>query len=85
MIRVRCIGHIATGVGSTELSLEGDDVDPAQLVDKVREASGKPDPGFSRYNTIVLVEEGEAFAPAGGTRRIRSGERVVLIPVSHGG
>ncbi len=85
MIRVRCVGHIATGVGSAELNLEGGDLEPSEIVDKVREASKDPEPGFTRYNTLVLVEEGEAFSPASEGRRVRSGESVVLIPISHGG
>jgi len=85
LIVVRCIGHIGTSVGSAEISLEGADLDAEEIVDRLRSISSGPDPGFNKYNTIVMVEEGEAFVPAGAHRKIRGGERVALIPFSHGG
>jgi molybdopterin converting factor small subunit len=85
MIRVRCYGHIGTSVGSAEVTLEDTELDSAQLVDKVRGMADGPDPGFNRYNTLVMVDEGEAFVPAGSRRTVRDGARVALIPFSHGG
>ena len=85
MIVVRCVGHIGTSVGSDEISLEGAELGAEEIVDRIRSLSSEPDPGFNKYNTIVMVEEGEAFVPAGAQRRIRGGERVTLIPFSHGG
>lgn len=85
MITVRCLGHIATGVGKEELTLEGGEMDASEVVEGVRSASGKADPGFTAYNTLLLVEDGEAFVPAGSGRRVPDGSRVVLIPFSHGG
>jgi hypothetical protein len=32
-----------------------------------------------------MVEDGEAFVPASVKRVVRSGQKVVLIPFSHGG
>jgi len=85
MIHVRCYGHIGTSVGSGELTLEGMEIDSADLVDRVREMSTAPDPGFNRYNTLVMIEDGDAFVPAGLRRTVKDGERVALIPFSHGG
>ncbi len=85
MIRVRCVGHIATAVGRKELVVERDEVDSAQLVDELRALTGRDDPGFTKYNTLVMVEDGEAFVPASGGRVLKSGDSVVLIPFSHGG
>jgi len=85
MIRVKCYGHIGTCVGSTEVALDEMELDSAALVDKVREMAAEPDPGFSRYNTLVMMEEGEAFVPAGSRRIVRDGDSVALIPFSHGG
>ena len=85
MITVRCLGHIGTAVGAKELNLPGDDIDASDLVEKVRTATGKSDPGFTRFNTLVMVEDGEAFVAAGEPRRLKDGARVVLIPFSHGG
>lgn len=85
MILVRCLGHIGTSVGAKEVALEGSEVDAAEIVERLRALSGKEDPGFTKYNTLVMVEDGEAFVPAGSGRRVKSGEQVVLIPFSHGG
>jgi len=85
MILVRCFGHIETSVGSKEVSLEGSELDASELVDRVRMLSVEPNPGFNRYNTLVLVDDGEAYVPAGVHRAIREGQRVALVPFSHGG
>jgi molybdopterin converting factor small subunit len=85
MIRVRCLGHIGTSVGASEVEIEGESVPAAELVDRVRTLAGARDPGFTKYNTLVMVEEGEAFVSAGSDRKVKGGEKVVLIPFSHGG
>ncbi len=85
MISVRCLGHIGTSVGSKEVQLQGDELRADEIVQKLRELSGMKDPGFTAFNTLVMVEDGEAFIPAGSERTLRSGEKVVLIPFSHGG
>jgi len=85
MIHVRCYGHIGTSVGSTEVTLDDKELDSAALVDRVRGMASGPEPGFTRYNTLVMFDEGEAFVPAGSGRTIRDGDRVALIPFSHGG
>ena len=84
MIAVRLLGHIKTSVGKGEIEIGEEAIDAAELVDRVR-AMAAGDPGFSRFNTLVLVEDGEAFTAASQTRTVRSGDRVVLIPFSHGG
>jgi molybdopterin converting factor small subunit len=85
MIRVRCLGHIGTSVGAKELTLPDAEIDASELVEKVRAATGKSDPGFTKFNTLVLVEDGEAFIPAGASRTLKDGSTVALIPFSHGG
>ena len=85
MIQVRCYGHISASVGSAEVTLEGNEIDSADLVDRVRSMSAAPDPGFNRYNTLVMIEDGNAFVPAGVRRTVKDGDRVALIPFSHGG
>ncbi|MDV3277401.1 MAG: hypothetical protein LYZ69_02905 [Nitrososphaerales archaeon] len=85
MIKVRCLGHIKTSVGAEEVELSADELETGELVEKLRNMCKDWDPGFDRYNTLALIEDGEAFVPASTKRTIRSGERVVLIPFSHGG
>ncbi|MDA4123820.1 MAG: hypothetical protein OK438_00005 [Thaumarchaeota archaeon] len=85
MIMVRCLGHIGTSLGAKVVKLEDSDLDAAEIVERLRVLSGKPDPGFTKYNTLIMIEDGEAFVPASGHRTVRDGENVVLIPFSHGG
>ncbi|MDG6920467.1 MAG: MoaD/ThiS family protein [Nitrososphaerota archaeon] len=85
MIQVRCLGHIGTAVGAKEITIQEPGLDASELVERVRAMTGLQDPGFSKYNTIVLVEDGEAFVPAGRSARISDGARVSLLPFSHGG
>jgi molybdopterin converting factor small subunit len=85
LIAVRCLGHIGTSVGAEEVQLDDEELKASDIVERIRVRSGKKDPGFSRFNTIVLVESGEAFVAANQDRAVKSGERVVLIPFSHGG
>lgn len=85
MIRVRCLGHIKTSVGAEEVELGSDELDVGAVVDKLRSLSKETNPGFNRFNTLIMVEDGEAFVPASSSKKVRSGERVLLIPFSHGG
>ncbi len=85
MITVRCLGHIGTSVGAKEVQLEGGQLQAAEIVERLRALSTGEDPGFTKYNTLVMVEGCEAFVPASVDRVVKEGERVVLIPFSHGG
>ena len=85
MIRVRCVGHIKTSLGAEEVELQGEELEAAELVERLRSMCGEANPGFDSYNTLAMVDDGGAFVPASSKRRIRDGEHVVLIPVSHGG
>ena len=85
MITVRCLGHIGTSVGAKEVELTDEALDAEEIVARLRALSTEADPGFTKYNTLVMVEEGEAFMPASSKRVVKSGQKVVLIPFSHGG
>ncbi|QQG49164.1 MAG: hypothetical protein HY247_02305 [archaeon] len=85
MIRVRCLGHIATSVGRREVVISEDNLGAEDLVERVRGLSKEEEPGFTKYNTLVMVSDGEAFVPASSTVVVVSGAEVVMIPVSHGG
>ena len=85
MIRVRCLGHIGTSVGQREVELADDSIDAAEIVARLRTLSSQSEPGFTKYNTLVMVEDGEAFVAASADRVVKSGQNVVLIPFSHGG
>ena len=85
MIAVRCYGHICTSVGKDEVLLDAAEIDASDLVDRVRALANDRDPGFTRYNTLVMIQDGEAFVPAGSRRVVRGDVKVALVPFSHGG
>ena len=85
MITVRCLGHIGTSVGHEEVLLEGPELEPSEIVERVRRMSGRQDPGFTAFNTLLMIEGGEVCVSATGRRKVKDGERVVLIPFTHGG
>ena len=85
MIRVRCVGHIGTSVGAKDVELDGEELPAAEIIERLRSASGRRDPGFTKYNTLVMVEDGEAFVPAAVEKVVSDGQKVVLLPFSHGG
>lgn len=85
MISVRCLGHIATSVGARDVELSDEELEASEIVETLRRASIEQEPGFTKYNTLVMVEDGEAFVPASTVKKVRGGERVILIPFSHGG
>ena len=85
MILVRCLGHIGTSVGTREVSLEGQELSASEIIDRLRKISGKEAPAFTKINTIMMVEDGEAFVAASPGRTVKDGEKVALIPFSHGG
>jgi len=78
------MGHIGTAVGAKDVEITSGPMEASELVEAVRAMCGS-DPGFTIYNTLVLVGESEAFVPASGGRLIGNEEEVVLIPFSHGG
>ena len=85
MIRVSCLGHIGTSLGKDEVILECEESTIVEIIKKLRGMARGADTGFTEFNTLAIVEDGEAFVPAASKRIVRTGEKVVLIPFSHGG
>ena len=80
------MGHIATSLGRESLELDLEEIQVGELIDRLRAlAIGADRVGFSRFNTLAMVEDGEAFVAGSKERVLRTGETVVLIPFSHGG
>lgn len=80
------MGYIKTSVGKEEVELDVEEIPVVEMIDRMRAISKEHErAGFNQYNTLVMVEDGEAFVPATRDRMVRAGERVVLIPFSHGG
>ena len=85
MIRVSLLGHIRSSVGSNEVTFPDEELDMKTIVEKLRLMSKESSPGFSMYNILAMIEDGEAFVPASASRKVKTGERVVIVPFSHGG
>lgn len=85
MIRVSLLGHIRSSVGSNEVTFPDEELDMKTIVERLRLMSKESSPGFSMYNIIAMIEDGEAFVPASASRKVKTGERVVIVPFSHGG
>lgn len=83
MITVRCLGHIKTSLGKEEVAVEGG-MAASELIQLLRTMS-QGEPGFDAYNTLAMLEDGDAFVPAAADRMIVDGQKVVVIPFSHGG
>jgi molybdopterin converting factor small subunit len=86
MISVRFLGHIKTAMGSEEVELPQGDLSIGELIELLRTmAKGGERPGFSKFNTLVVVNEGEALPASQEGRLLKDGDSVLLVPISHGG
>ena len=84
-IVVTCLGHIRTSLGREVVEVEGKTT-AVELVEKVRAmAAGDRQPGFTRFNTLLVVNGESAFTAAADDRLLNDGDEVLLVPFSHGG
>jgi molybdopterin converting factor small subunit len=87
MIRVKFLGHIRTSMGTHEIEINRDGISVGDVFALLH--SGRPaevSRAFTKYNTLVVVNEGEAFsASSQEARRLVDGDSVMLVPFSHGG
>jgi molybdopterin converting factor small subunit len=87
MIHLKFLGHIKTSMGSEAVDIPEDGITLDDLFALL--LSGKParlDHGFTKYNTLVVINDEEAVsAAAQKDRRINDGDSVLLVPFSHGG
>jgi molybdopterin converting factor small subunit len=87
MIHLKFLGHIRTSMGSEEIDLPSDGISVDDLFSLL--LSNRPaqlDHGFTKYNTLVVINDAEALsAAAQKDRRLRDGDSVLLVPFSHGG
>ena len=87
MIRVKLAGHIRTSLGREEVEIDEDEIAATGLIEELRRRASDKDPriGFTKFNTIMIINDGEAFTPAGSDRMLIDGDSVLLLPFSHGG
>jgi molybdopterin converting factor small subunit len=92
VIRVKLLGHIRTSLSCEELEIPGDEISATEVIEELRQRASDqggrgngPRLGFTKFNTIMIVNDGEAFTPAANDRVLRDGDSVLLLPFSHGG
>jgi len=87
MIHLRFLGHIRTSMGTEQMevpreSISVDDLFGLLLSSRPAEVGH----GFTKYNTLLVLNEDEVFsASAQKDRRLSDGDSVLLVPFSHGG
>jgi molybdopterin converting factor small subunit len=85
-IRVTCLGHIKTSVGREKVELQGDGMTAGELIDAIRKmGAADQNLGFTKFNTLLVVNGKSAFTAAADDRRLEDGDEVLLLPFSHGG
>lgn len=83
---VRCAGHIRKSVGREVVELDGESFTAGGVIDAVRQvAASDPDLGFTKFNTLLVVNGKSAFTAAADDRALEDGDEVLLLPFSHGG
>jgi molybdopterin converting factor small subunit len=87
MIHLKFLGHIKTSMGSEGMEIPRESISVDDLFDLL--LSQRPTQlahGFSKFNTLVVVNEDEVFpGSAREDRRLSDGDSVLLVPFSHGG
>jgi len=87
MIHLEFLGHIKTSMGSEQMDVPWDEISVDELFGLL--LSSRPaevDHGFTKYNTLLVLNEDEVFsASSQDDRRLSDGDSVLLVPFSHGG
>lgn len=87
MIHLRFLGHIRTSMGAEEMDIPREGMSVGDLFGVLlADTPVRLDHGFTKYNTLVVINDQEAFsASAHEDRRLKDGDSVLLVPFSHGG
>jgi molybdopterin converting factor small subunit len=87
MIHLHFLGHIRTSMGAEEMDISNAGISVGELFAfLVALCPTRVQHGFTKYNTLVVINGEEAFsATSQEDRRLRDGDKVLLVPFSHGG
>jgi molybdopterin converting factor small subunit len=87
MIHLKFLGHIKTSMGAEELEVSQGSISVSELFSLLLSSEAPVlDHGFSKYNTLLVVNDKEVFsASAQQDRLLSDGDSVLLVPFSHGG
>ena len=87
MIHLRFLGHIRTSMGAEEMDIPRGNMSVGDLFGLLlAHTTARVSHGFTKYNTLVVINDQEAFsASAQEDRRLEDGDSVLLVPFSHGG
>jgi molybdopterin converting factor small subunit len=80
------MGHIRTSLGKETIELEEEGLTATGLIEALRTmGSSDPNLGFTKFNTLLVVNGASAFTAASDDRQLKDGDEVMLLPFSHGG
>ncbi|MEM2883163.1 MAG: MoaD/ThiS family protein [Nitrososphaerales archaeon] len=79
---MRFLGHLATYFGE-EAEIQADEMDLATLLKELNLKIEHQQ--ITRANTLILINGIEISALNGDKTKLKEGDNITLIPVSHGG
>jgi molybdopterin converting factor small subunit len=87
MIHLRFLGHIKTSLGTDELDISQEKISVDELFGLLlARAPAATSHGFSKFNTLVVVNDEEVFSASSQDDRLfTDGDSVLMFPFSHGG
>lgn len=82
MIKIRFLGHLATHFMEEEELQLGE----MSVADLLKELNLKLDKQqITRANTLILINDVEVSALNGDNTKLKDGDTITLIPITHGG
>jgi molybdopterin converting factor small subunit len=87
LIHLKFLGHIKTSMGTEEMEIPRESISVEDLFGLLLSSrTAEVAHGFTKYNTLLVVNDGEVFsASAQEERRLDDGDSVLFVPFSHGG
>ena len=87
MIHLEFLGHIKTSLGTEEMDIPNESISVEELFGLLlSKAPAGTSHGFSKFNTLLVLNDGEVFsASAQDDRSFKDGDTVLLLPFARGG
>ncbi|MCP8312838.1 MAG: MoaD/ThiS family protein [archaeon] len=81
MIKVRAYGHIGKALGKEELEIDKEEIRVRDILELISSSNFK----LSPLTMLITINGVEISALNKEDTIIKSGDKVVLIPITHGG
>jgi len=85
MIKILAMGYIRTALGRSELELDVEEVKVSRLLQIISSMASQGGLSLEPASTLITVNGVEISALDEDKTVVRSGDKVVLIPITHGG